>query len=411
MNKHIRSYLILFFSILLGIGTGFSNQKILMTAAEIVSKLFLNYLSMIAAPIVLLAILSTIINMRGLEQIRRLGKKVAIYTFLTTIFASMVALGLFLVFDPVSAVQNGSESITVVGEQQSYLYFLTEIIPSNIFKAITENKVISIAFLGFLFGITAHFLPQEQRNTLQKGFSALFQLFLKIAGIVVYIMPIALWAFMALLVKEIQEQRAAVSGLWLYLSVVVLANLVQGIVIIPLLLKTRGLSPWRIAKGGFKALLIAFFTKSSNAALPISLKLAKEKLGIRPEVANFTLPLCTVINMNGCAAFILTTVLFVAGINGHVFSPFDLAFWVLMSVIAAIGNAGVPMGCFFLSSAFLISMNVPLTAMGLILPFYALIDMEETALNVWSDLSVASIVNRECGETEEFQSQNLLQTH
>lgn len=411
MNKHVRSYLILFFSILLGIGTGFSNQKILMTAAEIVSKLFLNYLSMIAAPIVLLAILSTIINMRGFEQIRRLGKRVALYTFLTTILASLVALGLFLLLDPVSAGQKGSESITVVGEQQSYLYFLTEIIPSNIFKAFAENKVISIAFLGFLFGITAHFLPQEQRNTLQKGFSALFQLFLKIAGIVVYLMPVALWAFMALLVKEIQEQRAEVSGLWLYLSVVVLANLVQGIVVIPLLLKTKGLSPWRIAKGGFKAILMAFFTKSSNAALPISLKLAKEKLGIRPEVANFTLPLCTVINMNGCAAFILTTVLFVAGINGHVFSPLDLAFWVLLSVIAAVGNAGVPMGCFFLSSAFLISMNVPLTAMGLILPFYALIDMEETALNVWSDLSVASIVNRECSETEEFQTQNLLQNH
>lgn len=402
MNKHSRSYLIIFISILLGIGTGYSNHKILITVAEAVSMLFMNYLSMIAAPIILLSILSTLINMREFDQIRRLGKRVLAYTLLTTTLASLTALGCFLIFDPVSAAQMGA-GVIQGSEQQSYFHFLVEIVPSNLFKAFLENKVISIAFLGFLFGIAAHFLPEEQRNTLRKGFSALFQLFLKIAGIVVHVMPVALWAFMTLLVKEIQEQGSEVSGLWLYLSSIVVANLVQGIVVIPLLLKARGLSPWRIAKGGCRALLVAFFTKSSNATLPVTLKVAQEELGIRPNIANFALPLCTVVNMNGCAAFILTTVLFVAGIHGHVFSSLDLAFWVLMSVLAAVGNAGVPMGCFFLSSAFLIGMNVPLTMMGLILPFYALIDMEETTLNVWSDLSVASIIDRECGETEELQ--------
>jgi Na+/H+-dicarboxylate symporter len=406
MSKHARYYLILFISISLGVATGFFNHKIWMTAAEVVSTLFLNYLSMIAAPIVLLAILSTLINMRGLEQIKSLGRKVVTYTLITTVLASIVALGVFLALDPVSSAQKGSEALMQV-EQPSYLHFLMEIVPSNIFKAFMENKVISIAFLAFLFGIAAHLLPEEPRDTLRKGFSALFQLFLKIAGIAGYVMPVAIWAFMALLVKEIQEHSAEVKGLWTYLSVVVLANLIQGIVVIPLLLKARGLSPWRIVKGASKALLVAFFSKSSNATLPISLKVAKEELGIRPEVAHFTLPLCTVINMNGCAAFILTTVLFVAGLNGHLFSPLNLIFWVLMSVLAAVGNAGVPMGCFFLSSAFLISMHVPLTTMGLILPFYALIDMEETALNVWSDLGVTSIVDRECSTLEKLQVQKL----
>ncbi|MBX9923180.1 MAG: dicarboxylate/amino acid:cation symporter [Rhabdochlamydiaceae bacterium] len=402
MNKQLRSYLILSISILLGIGTGFSNQQVLIKTAEVISTLFLNFLSMIAAPIVLLSILSTLINMRGLEQMKSLGKRIISYTLITTTLASLVALAFFLILDPVSVAQKGSESATEI-QQQPYLHFIEEIIPSNIFKAFAENKVISIAFLGFLFGITPHFLPEEHRNTLQKGFSALFQLFLKIAGIVPRLMPFAIWAFMTLLVQELQNQSGDTSSLWIYLISIVSANLAQGVIVIPLLLKLRGVSPWRIAKGGFKALLMAFFTKSSNATLPITLNVAKEELGIRPEVANFTLPLCTVINMNGCAAFILTTVLFVAGINGHVFSPLDLTFWVFLSVLAAFGNAGVPMGCFFLSSAFLISMNVPLTTMGLILPFYALIDMEETALNVWSDLSVAAIVDRESIKAENFE--------
>lgn len=394
-----RSYLILFLSILLGIGTGYSNQKILITAAEAVSKLFMNYLSMIAAPIVLLAILSTLVNIREFDQIKRLGKRVIFYTLLTTTLASLTALGCFLFFDPVSIAQNNVEMVSQEIHQHSYFHFLVDIVPSNLFKAFLENKVISIAFLGFLFGIAAHFLPEEHHKTLRAGFSALFQLFLKIAGVIVHVMPVALWAFMTLLVKELREQSAGLNGLWLYLSSILVANLIQGTVVIPLLLKMKRLSPWRIAKGSARALIMAFFTKSSNATLPVTLKVAQEELKMNPQVANFALPLCTVVNMNGCAAFILTTVLFVSGLNGHVFTPLDLAFWVVMSVLAAVGNAGVPMGCFFLSSAFLIGMDVPLTTMGLILPFYALIDMEETALNVWSDVCVAAIVDQECKET------------
>lgn len=398
MSKLTRSYFFIFIAMVLGVLTGLSGQKHLVIAAGAISTIFINFLSMIAAPIVLLAILSTLLGMRGFDQMRTLGRKVITYTLLTTVLAALVALGLFLVVNPVGGIQNVAET-AVTAQSQSYLHFLVEIVPSNIMQAFMENKVISIAFLGFLLGVTAHYLPEEQRKTLQSGFSALFQLFLKIAGLITYIMPVAIWSCMTLLMQEMQQQNSDVSSLWKYLAVVFLANIVQGIVIIPLLLKAKGLSPWRIAKGSGKALLIAFFTKSSNVALPVSLKCAKEELGVKSEVAHFTLPLCTVINMNGCAAFILTTVLFVAGIHGHVFSALDLGFWVAMAVLAAVGNAGVPMGCFFLSSAFLISMDVPLTTMGLILPFYAILDMVETSLNVWSDLSVTSIVDKECRES------------
>jgi len=398
MKKYKRSYIFLLAAILLGILSGFSDQKILLGLADGISKLFINYLSMIAAPIVLFAIFSTLVSMGGLDQVKALTRRLLFYTLLTTVLASLVALGCFFVFDPVSYVQKGAGAFQASGGH-SYLDFVLDIVPSNIFKAFLDNKVISVAFLGFLFGISAHFLPDEHRQTLRKGVSALFQLFLKVAQAVVYGMPIAVWAFTTLLVQEQRSQSSEVSGLWAYLGVVVVANLIQGFIVIPLLLKARGLSPWKVAKGASKALLVAFFTKSSNAALPVGLKAAKEELGMDPKVASFALPLCTVINMNGCAAFILTTVLFVAGANGHIFSPLDLAFWVFMSVLAAIGNAGVPMGCFFLSSALLIGMDVPLTMMGLILPFYALIDMEETALNVWSDISVVAIVDQEIKQT------------
>jgi Na+/H+-dicarboxylate symporter len=99
--------------------------------------------------------------------------------------------------------------------------------------------------------------------------------------------------------------------------------------------------------------------------------------------------------MNGCAAFILATGLFVAASNGFTFTLLQMLGWVFIATIAAIGNAGVPMGCYFLTTALLAAMNIPVEMMGIILPFYTFLDMVETSLNVWSDASVALIVDKE----------------
>ncbi|MFC1842537.1 dicarboxylate/amino acid:cation symporter, partial [Candidatus Dependentiae bacterium] len=153
--------------------------------------------------------------------------------------------------------------------------------------------------------------------------------------------------------------------------------------------------PKRIFKGMYKALTVAFFSRSSGTALPITMECAKENLKISDRVASFSLPLCSTINMNACAAFILVTILFVSASNGLVFSLPQMIVWVAIATIAAIGNSSVPMGCYFVSSAFLASMGVPLYILGAILPFYTLLDMFETAVNVWSDACVATIVDKE----------------
>ena len=98
--------------------------------------------------------------------------------------------------------------------------------------------------------------------------------------------------------------------------------------------------------------------------------------------------------MNACAAFIYITVLFVAQINGVDFTFFDQCVWVVLSIVAAFGNAGVPMGCYFMASAYLVNMNVPTDMMGIILPFYTLLDMVETPINIWSDVSILAIINK-----------------
>ena len=220
---------------------------------------------------------------------------------------------------------------------------------------------------------------------------------MKVTTWIVNLMPLAIWAFITLFMKDFRN-GLEIKSLALYLICVMAANLTQGALVLPLFLKWNKVSSLKLFWGMMPALSLAFFTKSSSAALPMAIKCAKENVNISPKVANFTLPLCTTINMNGCAAFILTTVLFVSMSNGVVFSTFEMILWVFIATIAAVGNAGVPMGCYFLSGAFLAAMDIPLNILGVILPFYTLIDMVESAINVWSDACVTAVVDKKVKE-------------
>lgn len=395
MSKRLLSNLFLLLAMALGVFSGWVDVPLLNQTADVTSDIFLRLLKLISLPIIFLAITATMTGMKDFQEMRRMGRKVLLYTIGTTLIAATVALLLYLFINPTTRAMGIDASTTVAEQQASYLTFVLKIVPSNVFAAFTEENVIGIVFIAILFSVAVLFLPVEQKKVLNAFFSSLFAAMVKLTGLIVSLMPIAIWGFVTLLFRDLKQNTDDLNKLLLYLACVVGANLAQGVIILPFLLKMKKISPWKSFKGMGPALIVAFFSKSSNAALPITIRSAEKNLGVSEKVANFSIPLCSVINMNGCAAFILTTVLFVSSLNGFTFSAFDYVAWIFLATLAAVGNAGVPMGCFFLTSAFLIGMDVPLKMMGIILPFYTILDMIETALNVWSDACITLVVDKE----------------
>lgn len=397
MSNKLSNILVLV-GVALGLLSGATGNPALLQIANVISTLFMNLLKFISLPIIFLAITSTVTGMRNWDELQNIGRRILKYTLLTTLVAATIALLLFLLINPVHNVVISAAQSSAISNNTNYLDFALKIIPPNFVQAFLENNVIGVAFIAFLLSIASLQLPEENKKILQSLFSSLFAALLKITSYAITLIPVGIWAFMTLLMHDLGQDSGKFHSIMLYVAVVLSANLIQGFVVLPLLLKLRGLSPIKTFAGASKALLMAFVTKSSNATLPLSISSAQKNLGVSDKVANTSLPLCSIINMNGCAAFILSTVLFVAMSNGVHFSALDFVLWIFLATLAAIGNAGVPMGCYFLSSAFLVAMNVPLYIMGIILPIYAVIDMIETALNVWSDISVTTIVDKELKE-------------
>lgn len=387
---------LLVMALIAGILCGLYPHPAIIAAANAIALMFVNLLKFISLPLIFLAIVSTITQMASKSELKHYGGKVLKYTLLTTIIAATVGLGLFIWIDPVAVASEFTVVEAGVVPHGSYWDYLIASVPSNLITPFSEGNVIAILLVALLMSAAVMNLPDKQKIALNELFTNLFAAMLGIAKLILKFIPIAIWAFITQFIEGFKggDQLASVG---LYLLCVVLANIIQAFIVLPLFLKAKGLSPLKTIKAMYPALNIAFWSKSSGATLPVTLQCATERLGLSPKVAGFSLPLCTAINMNGCAGFITITVLFVSMSNGIAFSPLELGLWVFVATLAAIGNAGVPMGCYFLSLALLTTMNVPLNLMFVILPFYTFIDMLETAINVWSDACVTAAVDKDLG--------------
>lgn len=389
-----KPFVFLVVALLLGVLTGMYPVPLLIATANAVALIFVNLLKLISLPLIFLAVVATLTQMQSMTELKSIGRRVLKYTLITTILAATIGLGLFLILDPVQTNLALANVVPTFVPKATYWDYLMKSIPSNLITPFSEGNVIAVLILALLMSAAILPLPARQKNLLSDLFASLFAAMLSIAKLILKFIPIAIWAFIAQFIVEMDASKQ-LGHVAIYLLCVVLANVIQAVVVLPLLLKYKGISPIRTVKAMFPALNIAFWSKSSAATLPITLQCAKERLGISEKTAGFSLPICTTINMNGCAAFIIITVLFVSMSNGIHFSVAELIAWIFIATLAAVGNAGVPMGCYFLSLALLTSMDVPLDLMFVILPFYVFLDMLETAINVWSDACVTAIVDKE----------------
>lgn len=395
-HRHIstNSTIVLLGAAVLGLLTGWLDMAAINSVAGVVADIFIRLLKLVSLPIIFFSLIATLSGMGGMGDVRALGGKVLKYTLMTTLVAATLALALYLLLNPAQYASGLDISVSQDMEVVSYWSYLLTLIPSNFIEPFYNNNVMGALFLALLMSAATLSLNSEHKEILHKLFDSLFAAVMKITSFVLKLMPLAIWAFVNLFVRDFQNQDM-LQGLAIYLVCVLLANVIQAGIILPVFLKSKGIDPVHAARAMWPALTVAFFSKSSSAALPSAVNCAEQRMGVNNKVARFSMPLCITINMNACAAFILITVLFVSQSNGVHYSALELLSWIVITTIAAIGNAGVPMGCYMLSSAFLATMNIDLSLMMLILPFYSFIDMLESAINVWSDSCVTAMVNQE----------------
>ncbi|MBP3730460.1 MAG: dicarboxylate/amino acid:cation symporter [Mailhella sp.] len=398
-KKHLRTVALWFAAMAAGAVLGCMQVPQIDEFFNFVATVFTRLFQFIAVPVIALAVMTTLAALGAQKETGRIFGHAVCYTLATTIAAAAVALALYVIVAPgnvPSAVtaQGGAAIPKNLGSLSYYDHFLS-VVPNNILQPFVSGNVLSILFIASAVGLALAFMPEtDNKNTLIRVVNGLQELLFTLIRALLAVLPFGVMAFTGQLAAQI-EAGVVVGALGKYVTVVIGGNLIQFFIILPLFLFARGLNPLRIGRGMFPALAVALFSKSSAGTLPVTLASAEDNLGLDRRVTRFVLPICTTINMNGCAAFILVTSLFLMQNAGLELSMGTMIVWLFVSVLAAVGNAGVPMGCFFLTLSLMSSMNVPVDLMGVILPIYAVIDMIETCVNVWSDSCVASMTDND----------------
>ncbi len=396
-NKKNYQLIIWILALLAGAFAGCLKIELLNHFFNFIATVFTRLFQFVAIPTIALAVITTLSNLGTKKNTGKIFTHTIAYTLLTTFCAAVISLVLYILFTPdsivINAVSQSAQNIN--GNNFSYYEHLISIIPNNILQPLISGNVLSVILISAAVGMGLSFTPAtENKTSLLKVLTGMQELLFTLIHGLIWALPLGIMAFSAQLTAQIAS-GSVVSALGKYTAIVIGGNIIQIFIVIPLFLLVHKLNPLHVFQKMSSALTVAFFTKSSAGTLPVTLSSAENNLNINPQISRFVLPICTTVNMNGCAAFILVTSLFVMQSAGIELTLSTMMMWVFISVFAAVGNAGVPMGCYFLTLSLMSSIGVPVGLLGVILPVYAVIDMVETVENVWSDSAICTMINQD----------------
>jgi DAACS family dicarboxylate/amino acid:cation (Na+ or H+) symporter len=348
--------------------------------------------------------------MGDVRSLRRIGLKTLFWTVTISSVAVILAIALVNLLRPGSGVDpvlarsllgdagEGARAI-VAGSREAPtgVDALLAIVPSNVITAASQNDILAVMFFDLMFGIGLLLVRTPAADRLQEVIQGLFDVTMRLIGIVIRLAPYAVACFMFNLAAIFGWELLARLGA--YVGVVLLALGLQMFVVYPAVLALfAGMSPLRFFRGVQEAMVMAFSTASSNATLPTSLRVAEDNLRLPPRVSRFVLTIGATANQNGTAMFEGVTVLFLAQFFGVELTLAQQVTVVLVCILGGIGTAGVPAGSLPVIALILGMVGVPPEGIGLVLGVDRFLDMCRTTLNVTGDLAIAATVAR--GEDE-----------
>ena len=370
-----------------------------------IGQIFLRLLFMLVIPLLFAALVVGIAEMGEVRALKRIGLSTLAYTVVVSGIAVAISLALVNLLRPGDGVdpdaarellaQGGEGAASIVAasaESEAGVNAVVAIVPNNIIAAMGQNDILAVMFFALFFGIGLLLVQTPRTEQLKDAIEGLFEVAMKLIGLVIQLAPIAIFCFMFNL--SAQFGWDLLIKLAAFVGVVLLALGVQMFGVFPALLKLLAKkSPLAFFRETREASVMAFSTASSNATLPTALRVADAELKLPRKIARFVLTIGATANQNGTAMFEGVTVLFLAQFFGVDLTLADQLFVMLVCILAGIGTAGVPGGSLPVIALILAGVGVPPEGIGLILGVDRFLDMCRTTLNVIGDLVAAQVIS------------------
>jgi Na+/H+-dicarboxylate symporter len=354
-------------------------------------QIFISVLKLLILPLILVSIYA---SLAVGDDLRRIGGRTFLYYIATSAVAAIIGtlLGLAFAHDLPAGLLNLEQAVPSASKF-SLDRLIDNFIPNNLFASLTQGNVLHIVFVAVIAALASRRIAKHHRTTLVAGAQALDALLMQTLNGVLTIAPVGIAALVYASLATMDW--AGVFQLRRFVWAVGLAAALHALAVMPALYVVRtGRTPWPFIAACREPLLTALSTASSNATYPVS-KRALEAFGVSERVTSLTLPLGATLNMHGSALYQSILLIFMSHLAGADVSPLQAAFIVLLTMASSAGTAGIPSGGIAMMAFMLDLLGLPPTYLALYLIVDRFFDYPITAINVWGDLVVAAIVDRE----------------
>ena len=367
------------------------------TRLELLPTVILRALTALAAPLVVLAILSAIVTN---EVKGRLGALMMAFYLLNTLVAMFIGLALTNLINPgkgAALVEQGSAPVVLTKKTATDL--LLDLVPTSVAEPFTKNHLAQLVVLTIALGIGLVKIRDQQKARGETSFKVVvdfltigFELLMKVLLWVVALAPLAVFGIVASIVGKKEGLKFLDSLLWL-IVVVVLGLALQVLWYLLQMAVVAKMSPWRFIRGSLEVMASTISTSSTAATIPITLK-SLERLGVSRRSSQLTACIGTNFNNDGTALYMATAVLFMAQAIGVELSLGDQVMIMLTTLIASVGAGGIPSGSFVTMPLIFAAVRLPAEKIPILLTVDWLLDRCRTTSNVLGDMTVAVLLDR-----------------
>lgn len=366
-----------------------------------IGSIYISVLNAIVIPLVIVSIISSIMSLESVKQLRSIGLKSIFWLMLTTFLSIILAFGLALTFNIGANTGLSIEGVSAGAFENKTTPFSSVLVgffPNNVVGDIVNEKIIPVIMFAVLIAVCAVLIGSENRKKIQPFKSLIESVKEIIFKAVDFIIELTPYAVLVLVANSIGNSlnKNLVYALLILLAVSFAAFIIDSYLINGILVHAFAkLKPLSFFKKIIPAQIVGFSTQSSAGTLPVTIDLLKKKLGVAPKIADFTAPLGTTIGMPGCAGiWPVLTALFGVQVLGLDYGLKEYALLIFVSLFVSLGTAGVPGTATITTASVLTAIGMPLEILVLTIPISAIADTGRTATNITAAIAASAIVAR-----------------
>lgn len=376
-----------------------------------VGDLFMRLIKMVIVPLVFASLLVGVASLGDIRKLGRMGGKTLGLYMLTTAIAVCIGLLCAHLIQPGEFISEADKAALVsqftgaasskasaAAAAPSTIENLLNIIPANPMASLSSGNMLQIIFFAVILGVALTMLGEGEGKIVITFFDKIQGAMIVIIHMVMAIAPYGVAALVAGVVGT--SGFSVLQALLVYSATVVIGLLIHAVFIYGGIVKFFAKLPVMKFMSAIRpAQLIAFSTSSSSAALPVSMEVAEQNLGVSNSTASFVLPLGSTVNMDGTALYQGVAAIFIAQVFNIDLTLGDELAIVGAATMASVGAAGVPGAGMVTLAMVLTASGIPEVGLALILGMDRLLDMVRTAVNVTGDLAVTSAMAVSEGES------------